>query len=58
MDLTVMNLALPALGRALKPNSAQLLWIVDVYGFLLAGSLITMGMLGDRIDHRSGRPPP
>ena len=52
MDLTVMNLALPALSRALKPSSAQLLWIVDVYGFLLAGSLITMGMLGDRIGRR------
>ena len=52
MDLTVMNLALPALSRALKPSSAQLLWIVDVYGFLLAGSLITMGMLGDRVGRR------
>jgi DHA2 family multidrug resistance protein-like MFS transporter len=52
MDLTVMNLALPALSRALKPSSAELLWIVDIYGFLLAGSLITMGMLGDRIGRR------
>lgn len=52
MDLTVMNLALPALSRALKPSSAQLLWVVDVYGFLLAGSLITMGMLGDRVGRR------
>jgi DHA2 family multidrug resistance protein-like MFS transporter len=52
MDLTVMNLALPALSRALKPSNAELLWIVDVYGFLLAGSLITMGMLGDRVGRR------
>jgi DHA2 family multidrug resistance protein-like MFS transporter len=52
MDLTVLNLALPALSRALKPSSAELLWIVDIYGFLLAGSLITMGMLGDRIGRR------
>jgi len=28
------------------------LWIVDIYGFLLAGSLITMGRLGDRIGRR------
>ena len=36
----------------LKPTSAQLLWIVDIYGFLVAGSLITMGTLGDRIGRR------
>src|SRR5262249_58002793 len=52
MDLTVIDLALPSLGRALKPTSAELLWIVDIYGFLLAGSLITMGIVGDRIGRR------
>jgi len=52
MDLTVLNLALPALATALQPNSSELLWIVDIYGFLLAGSLITMGMLGDRVGRR------
>jgi DHA2 family multidrug resistance protein-like MFS transporter len=52
MDLTVIDLALPALSQALRPTSAELLWIVDIYGFLLAGSLITMGMLGDRIGRR------
>jgi DHA2 family multidrug resistance protein-like MFS transporter len=52
MDLTVLDLALPSLSRALKPSSAELLWIVDIYGFLLAGALITMGMLGDRIGRR------
>jgi DHA2 family multidrug resistance protein-like MFS transporter len=52
MDLTVLNLAVPSLSAALKPTSAQLLWIVDIYGFTLAGSLITMGTLGDRIGRR------
>src|SRR6478609_1463295 len=52
MDLTVLDLALPALGRALKPSSAEQLWIVDIYGFLLAGALVTMGILGDRIGRR------
>lgn len=52
MDLTVLNLAVPALSRALRPSSAELLWIIDVYGFLVAGSLITMGTLGDRIGRR------
>jgi DHA2 family multidrug resistance protein-like MFS transporter len=52
MDLTVLNLAIPAISQDLKPTSAQLLWILDIYGFLVAGSLITMGTLGDRIGRR------
>ena len=52
MDLTVLNLAVPHLSAELGPSSTQLLWIVDIYGFLVAGSLITMGTLGDRIGRR------
>lgn len=52
MDLTVLNLAVPSLSADLRPSSTQLLWIVDIYGFLVAGSLITMGTLGDRIGRR------
>ena len=52
MDLTVLNLALPSLSADLRPSSAQLLWIVDIYGFMVAGSLIAMGTLGDRIGRR------
>jgi DHA2 family multidrug resistance protein-like MFS transporter len=52
MDLTVLNLAVPALSQDLEPSSTQLLWILDIYGFLVAGSLITMGTLGDRIGRR------
>lgn len=52
MDLTVLNLAVPHLTADLQPTSAQLLWIVDIYGFMIAGSLITMGTLGDRIGRR------
>jgi DHA2 family multidrug resistance protein-like MFS transporter len=52
MDLTVLNLAVPHLSADLRPSSSQLLWIVDIYGFLVAGSLITMGTLGDRIGRR------
>jgi MFS transporter, DHA2 family, multidrug resistance protein len=48
MDMTVLNLALPALSAELKPSASQLLWIVDAYGFMVAGFLITMGTLGDR----------
>jgi MFS family permease len=52
MDLTVLYLAAPALSADLEPTSTQLLWILDVYGFLIAGSLVTMGTLGDRIGRR------
>jgi len=52
MDLTVLNLAVPSLSANLKPTAAQLLWIVDIYGFLAAGSLLIMGALGDRIGRR------
>lgn len=52
MDLTVLHLAVPSLSEDLKPSSVQLLWIIDIYGFLVAGSLITMGTLGDRIGRR------
>ncbi|MCL5995895.1 MAG: MFS transporter [Chloroflexi bacterium] len=52
MDLTVLHLAVPSLSAQLKPSSSQLLWIVDIYGFLVASSLITMGTLGDRIGRR------
>jgi MFS family permease len=43
MDLTVLNLAVPRLIADLQPSSTQLLWIVDIYGFVLAGALIPMG---------------
>ncbi|HVL47378.1 MAG TPA: MFS transporter [Candidatus Thermoplasmatota archaeon] len=52
MDLSVLHLAVPSLTRALAPSPAELLWIVDIYGFLVAGALITMGTLGDRIGRR------
>jgi DHA2 family multidrug resistance protein-like MFS transporter len=52
MDLTVLNLAIPQLSADLKPSGTQLLWIMDIYGFLVAGFLITMGTLGDRIGRR------
>ncbi len=52
LELTVTNLALPSIGRDLVASSTQLLWTVDIYAFLLSGSLITMGALGDRVGRR------
>lgn len=52
MDLTVLHLAVPDLSEDLRPTGSQLLWIIDVYGFMVAGALVTMGTLGDRIGRR------
>jgi len=52
LDMTVLHLAAPHLSADLQPSSTELLWILDIYGFMVAGFLITMGTLGDRIGRR------
>lgn len=52
VDGTVLALAVPALMADLAPTSTQLLWIGDVYSFALAGLLISMGTLADRIGRK------
>lgn len=52
LDVTVLYLVLPAMAVDLGPSATQTLWIMDAYGFLLAGFLVTMGTLGDRVGRR------
>ncbi|MEV6446307.1 MFS transporter [Amycolatopsis sp. NPDC051716] len=52
LDLSVLYLALPRLTVALQASSVQQLWITDIYGFMIAGFLVTMGTVGDRIGRR------
>jgi DHA2 family multidrug resistance protein-like MFS transporter len=52
MMLTILFLAIPHLAADLAPSSTQTLWILDIYGFLMAGFLVTMGTLGDKIGRR------
>ncbi|GAB2938717.1 MFS transporter [Micromonospora polyrhachis] len=52
LDVTVLYLVLPAMAADLGPSATQTLWIMDAYGFLLAGFLVTMGTLGDRVGRR------
>lgn len=52
VDATVIGLAAPFLSEDLKPSSTQLLWIGDVYSFVIAGLLVSMGSLGDRIGRK------
>lgn len=52
MDITILHIAIPTLTQELEPSASQTLWILDAYGFLLAGLLIVMGNVGDRIGRR------
>ncbi|MEV0197720.1 MFS transporter [Nonomuraea sp. NPDC050691] len=52
MDMTVLNVALPAITEDLWPDAVQVLWMVDVYALVLAGLLVTLGALGDRWGRR------
>ncbi|MGP4104921.1 MFS transporter [Nonomuraea sp. KM90] len=52
LDFSVLYLALPNVGADLAAGANELLWIADTYGFMLAGFLVTMGTLGDRIGRR------
>ena len=52
VDNTVLNFALPEISRELRPTGTQLLWTVDAYPLVLAGLLVPMGSLGDRVGRR------
>lgn len=52
IDVSVLYLALPHLAAELGADSTEQLWILDIYSFVLAGFLVTMGTLGDRIGRR------
>lgn len=52
MMLTILFLAAPSMAADLGPTSTQMLWILDIYGFVMAGFLVAMGVLGDRVGKR------
>ena len=52
IDTTVLNFAIPAITTDLYPSATQMLWVVDVYAFVVAALLVTMGTVGDRIGRR------
>lgn len=52
MDATILNVALPSLIEDLRPDAVQQLWIIDVYGLILGGLLVTAGAIGDRWGRR------
>ncbi|WP_225933834.1 MFS transporter [Pseudomonas azerbaijanoccidentalis] len=52
IDNTVLGFALPKIAEALRPSASQQLWMIDAYSLVLAGLLVSMGSLGDRLGHR------
>ncbi|WP_410667091.1 MFS transporter [Amycolatopsis sp. cmx-4-68] len=52
LDVFVLLLALPKLAVSLHADGTEQLWIMDTYGFMVAGFMVTMGTLGDRIGRR------
>lgn len=52
VDNTVLYLAVPSLAADIEPSATQLLWVGDIYSFALAGLLITMGNLADRLGRK------
>lgn len=52
LDVSVLYLALPELSADLGVTTTQQLWVLDIYSFVLAGFLVTMGAIGDRFGRR------
>src|SRR5699024_2967392 len=52
MDISILFVASPAITADLEPSATQWLWMMDIYSFVLAGLLVTMGALADRIGRR------
>lgn len=52
VDGMVLVFALPAISEELSPTGVEQLWILDIYSLMIAGLLITMSSIGDRIGRR------
>ncbi|AEF20772.1 MFS transporter [Pseudomonas fulva] len=52
IDMTILHIAVPSLTQALGASSTEILWIIDIYPLLMAGLLVPMGTLADRVGNR------
>ncbi len=52
IDMTILHIAVPSLTLALGASATEVLWIIDIYPLLMAGLLVPMGTLADRIGNR------
>lgn len=52
LDMTILHVAVPTLTQSLNATGTEVLWIIDVYPLLMAGLLVPMGTLADRVGNR------
>ncbi|HEX8008313.1 MAG TPA: MFS transporter [Trebonia sp.] len=52
LDLTILNIALPAISAALHAGTGDLQWLVDAYSLVFAGVMLPAGMAGDRLGRK------
>lgn len=52
IDMTILHIAVPSLTQALSASNTEILWIIDIYPLLMAGLLVPMGTLADRVGNR------
>jgi DHA2 family multidrug resistance protein-like MFS transporter len=52
LDMTILHVAVPTLTQSLNASGAEVLWIIDIYPLLMAGLLVPMGTLADRVGNR------
>jgi DHA2 family multidrug resistance protein-like MFS transporter len=52
IDMTILHIAVPSLTLALGATGTEILWIIDIYPLIMAGLLVPMGTLSDRVGHR------
>jgi len=53
IDATVLHVAVPTLANELSTTPNQLLWIIDIYSLVMAGMLLPMGALGDKLGYKA-----
>mgnify|MGYP006193744061 FL=1 len=49
IDATVLHVAIPTLSSTLSLSANEMLWVIDIYSLIMAGLILPMGALGDRI---------
>ncbi|PZO64568.1 MAG: MFS transporter [Paracoccus denitrificans] len=52
LDMTILHVAVPSLTQSLEASGNEVLWIIDIYPLLMAGLLVPMGTLADRLGNR------
>lgn len=48
LDISIVNVALPAIGRDLEANMSMLQWIIDAYALCLSALILSVGPISDR----------